>query len=127
MSYDVILNRFAIAKENTMASGTKQESPSDGLTIAGSSSGAEHSRTSSNTSTPSRKISTSRFAIPFTTNFLVKEKESCTTSAPETSTVSLVHAKIQNSDEIKGKVESKLLSMWQNVKYGMIFYLFIII
>lgn len=142
MSYDVILNQL-YAKDNlTTVSGSgltknQQETSHDILAmnvsdVAGSSNSnrggaGEHSRSTSNSSTP-RKTSSSRFTIPFTSNFISKEKESSsinagTAAASETScNVNSHGTKLQNADEtfpeIKTKVESKLMSMWQNVKYG---------
>lgn len=124
MSYDVLLNRFAGAKEIVPV----LESSPD--------TGAECSRaTTSNSNTPSRKISTSRFAsIPFASSFISNKESSNNLIESETANAIGPHsnngatnaapavARTQNTEEafpeIKGKVESKLMSMWQNVKYG---------
>lgn len=66
--------------------------------------------------TPSRKISTSRFMNAFA-QFYGNDEDITTAANSEASKVQQ-RSYDDSFPEIKGRVESKLMSMWHNVKYG---------
>lgn len=118
MSYDVLLTRpgpgrftfnpnASVQKENNQ---TQQQQPKDGQQ-------STHTSPKKESGTPARKISSSRFMAAFSQFYGNEEVEDG--DSPGNSRAQQVQRPGDESfPEIKGRVESKLMSMWHNVKYG---------
>lgn len=119
MSYDVLLTRpgpgrftfnpnASVQKETNQ---TQQQQPKDGHQSTHTSPKRGES------GTPARKISSSRFMAAFS-QFYGNEDVEDVDSPGNTRTQQLQKPGDESFPEIKGRVESKLMSMWHNVKYG---------
>lgn len=131
MNNDVLLARTKIIcdsnnypeKSNDNPSITTSTSSSsspkkiDNPPIEGTSSSLNSKSLTSSTSTPSRKVSTSKFGISFA-NFYTSSNNQDQEQQQKDSETTKVRNNEESYPEIKGKVESKLMSMWHNVKYG---------
>lgn len=123
MSYDVLLTRpgpgrftfnpnASVQKENGQQ---QQQQPKDGPPPCSSSQNTSPKR---DAGTPARKISSSRFMAAFS-QFYGNEDVEDVDSPGNTRAQQVQKATGDESfPEIKGRVESKLMSMWHNVKYG---------
>ncbi|XP_055923800.1 cysteine protease ATG4D [Eupeodes corollae] len=139
MSYDGLLSKLTDEKLNfypTPHTAVEEEQPAIlqqtvGHDVAVIAAGAAHSKggTKSETSTPQRKVSTSRFMNAFSQFYAGGCGSGQAAAVPSTSSATqpFVHAVTAEDDPspsnsagrtpTKG-MESKLLSMWHNVKYG---------
>lgn len=119
MSYDVLLTRpgpgrftfnpnASVQKDNNQ---TQQQQPiKDGHQSA-------HTSPKRESGTPARKISSSRFMAAFS-QFYGNEDVEDVDSPSNTRAQQVQKPGDESFPEIKGRVESKLMSMWHNVKYG---------
>lgn len=119
MNYDVLSNRLGLGKDNVTTDGQARNTPP--VPHAHDSSGGSNSRSTSNASTPSRKVSSqSKFSIPFTSHFYSNETTSDVTDVTRSPTSGTVRPK-SSAEETYPEIKGKLMSMWQNVKYGLYF------
>ncbi|XP_037029682.1 cysteine protease ATG4D [Bradysia coprophila] len=120
MSYDVLLTRpgpgrftfnpnaSSVQKDSSQAQ--HQQQPKDGQPNTNISPKRE-------SGTPARKISSSRFMAAFS-QFYGNEDVEDVDSPGNTRAQQVQKTGDESFPEIKGRVESKLMSMWHNVKYG---------
>lgn len=119
MSYDVLLTRpgpgrftfnpnASVPKETSQ---TQQQQPQSKDGISSQTSPKKES------GTPARKISSSRFMAAFS-QFYGNEDVEDVDSPTNTRAQQVQKPGDESFPEIKGRVESKLMSMWHNVKYG---------
>lgn len=120
MSYDVLLTRpgpgrftfnpnaSSVQKDSSQAQ--HQQQPKDGQPNTNTSPKRE-------SGTPARKISSSRFMAAFS-QFYGNEDVEDVDSPGNTRAQQVQKTGDESFPEIKGRVESKLMSMWHNVKYG---------
>lgn len=116
MSYDVLLTRpgpgrFTFNPNATVQKESIQtQQPKDGHQ-------STHTSPKKESGTPARKISSSRFMAAFS-QFYGNEDVDDADSPGSSRTQQLQKPGDESFPEIKGRVESKLMSMWHNVKYG---------
>ncbi len=122
MSYDVLLTRpgpgrFTFNPNAPVSNQTQQQQkPTNPPTKDGTQS-THTSPKREQSGTPARKISSSRFMAAFSQFYGNEEVEDV--DSPANTRVQPVQKPGDESfPEIKGRVESKLMSMWHNVKYG---------
>lgn len=119
MSYDVLLTRpgpgrftfnpnASVQKESHQ---TQPQPPKDGP------QGSQNISPKRESGTPARKISSSRFMAAFS-QFYGNEGVEDVDSPGNTRAQQVQKPGDESFPEIKGRVESKLMSMWHNVKYG---------
>lgn len=128
MSYDVVLTRSANASQYGQNLPEIHEpqnvefmpSTVPHVVDTGSLSPTKRTQIIDNNATPSRNKNSSRFMSAFA-QFYGNDDDSDQMIASTSSSISTTK-NIGNVDdsypEIKGRVESKLMSMWHNVKYG---------
>lgn len=121
MSYDVLLTRpgrYTFPNENNQ---TQQQQQQQQLAPAPKDERSQSAHTSPKRDVPAvRKISSSKFMAAFSQFYGNEETVDDAVDSPAGATRPQQVQKPgdESFPEIKGRVESKLMSMWHNVKYG---------
>lgn len=126
MSYDVLLTRpgpgrFTFNPNAPVSKETNQTQQQQQQQVKNeqqqNTSPKRESASTTTTGTPARKISSSRFMAAFS-QFYGNEDADDGDSPANTRAQQVQKPGDESFPEIKGRVESKLMSMWHNVKYG---------